>query len=238
MVYCTSMHAMRSFLSLGCLFVVNCSNAQAPVELAGQRFCVPERHVVPEVPWVKPDGRSVRESNGVAISNCLTSRLPSGSLSKSECLFSSEVGTVGVDEDDGFRSGLGSAGYEESVVGRMVIAGDSTHTIADGGRLLVTANPRIWRDQYVWRRNEGLFTFGGKPTAGKDELLVSCNETKTRIGAPAGKFRPIVACNRELVVNGLAISYSFELADKVPSLDAVSRLDQKIADGLDKIRCD
>lgn len=237
-MHCASMSAMRSLaLSLG-LFVVGCSNAQPPVELAGRRFCVPEKHVVPGVPWVKPDGRSVRESKGAAISNCLTSRLPSGSLSKSECLFSPEVSTVVIDEDDGFRSGLGSAGYEESVIGRMVKASDSTHSLVDSGRLLVTANPRLWADRYVWHRKDGLFTPGSKPTAGKDELLVSCKETGTKLDAPAGKFRPVVICNRKFVADRLAVSYSFESESKVPSLDVVLRLDQAIADGLDRIRCD
>jgi hypothetical protein len=230
--------AMRGLsLSVG-LLIAGCSNTQAPVELAGRQFCVPDKHIIPTLAWVKVDSRAVRESNGIGIDNCLIDRQPNGAPSKVECLFPSEVGTVSIDEDDGFRSVLGGAGDKESTIGRMVASSDSTHTIVDGGRLLVIANPKIWRSRYIWRRHNGLFARGSKLTAGKDEFLVSCGDTETRLNSPAYGFRPIVACRRKLMSGKLAISYSFEATSHVPSLEEVLQLDRAIVDGLGRVQCD
>lgn len=231
---------MRNLIvSIGFFFFIGCSNAQTTVELVGQRFCIPKKHVVPDVPWVKPDGKSVRESKGAAIRNCLPERTADNALNKSKCLFSSEIGGLVIDEDDGYRGTQpGDTDFGESVVGRVVMASDTTRTIADDRRLLVTENPKIWGSRYVWYRKGGLFSPDDLPRAKTDELLVSCNNSRTKVGAPAGEMRPIVECDRKFVSNGLAISYSFESASKVPSFDVVSRLDAEVVSGLSKLRCD
>lgn len=231
---------MRNLIaSIGCFFFIGCSNAQTSVELVGQRFCIPKEHVVPDVPWVKPDGKSVREGKGAAISNCLPERMADNALIKSKCLFASEIDGLVVDEDAGYR-GVRPGDYDfgESVIGRVKMADDTTRTITDDRRLLAEENPKRWRGRHVWHRKSGLFSPGDLPTLRMDELLVSCHDSRTRIGAPVSKFRPVVACRREFTSNGIFISYSFESAGKVPSFDVVSRLDAEVVSGLSKLRCD
>lgn len=229
----------KSFVSIGCFFFMGCSNAQTSVELDGQRFCIPKEHMVPEVPWVKPDGKSVRESKGIAIKNCMTERLADNSLIKSKCLFSTKIDGLVIDEDDGYRDTKpGDIDFGESVVGRVVMASDTMRTISDDRRLLVMENPRIWRSLYVWYRKDGRFSPDDLPRSETDELLVSCNNSRTKVGAAGGQMRPAVECDRKLISNGLAISYSFESASKVPSFDVVSRFDAEVVRGFSKFRCD
>lgn len=221
----------RLAVSVSCCLFAACSSAQNHVELAGQRFCVPESHVAPGVPWVKPDGKAVRDSKGIAVSNCLTARTSANALIKSECLFPPAVGTIVIDEDDGFRI------KPSDLVGRIATEEGAVQTVVDDRRLLVTENQKIWRDWYVWYRKGSPFSLGDQPNAG-DELLVTCHKSRSRIGASPSQMRNVFVCDRQSVLNGLSISYSFESESKVPSFDAVARLDKKLIDGLSKIRCD
>jgi len=180
----------------------------------------------------------VAEGKAEAIFNCFTNKLPNNSLVKSDCLLQSEeIDSFVIKDDDGNKFGFGSPGYEDSTIGMVLTANDTTYTVADDGHLLVTENPRIVNNRFVWYRNAGLFSPEDKPTVGKDVLLVSCNDTTTGIGGPPGLSRPMVSCDRDFISENISISYSFESTTPVPSLEKVQRFDQTIVDWLAQAEC-
>jgi len=238
MVCFAGMPAMKWLVLLLVLFVANCSDNQSVFELAGKQFCIPKKYIIQNIPWVKADGRGVVEDKSKAIFNCFTIKLQNNSLAKSDCLFQpEEINSFVIKEDDGNRFGFGSPGYEKSTIGMVLTANDTTHTVADDGHLLVTENPRIVNNRFVWHRNVGLFSLGDKPTVGKDVLLFSCYDTTTGIGAPPGLSRPTVSCYRDFISENISIHYSFESTTPTPSSETISRFDQTIVDWLIQTEC-
>jgi hypothetical protein len=229
---------MRYLAALaGCLLSA-CAVAQNPVEVAGHRFCVPKDHALPKVAWIKPDGRAVRDSDGIAISNCLVVQTAGRALIKSACLFQPELGSVAIDDDDGFKVRVNDPGFRDSLLGRIALGRDTSRTVADRGRLLVTENQRVWSEWFVWHRKDAQPVDASQPVSDDDELVMTCQKSKSRIGASGGEFREFFECKRSFVSAGLSISYSFESESKVPSLDDVIKMDRSIIDGVGKMKCD
>lgn len=220
----------------GCLLSA-CSVAKIPVEVAGHRFCVPKDHVLPKVAWIKPDGRIVRDSGGITISNCLIVQTAGHEFIKSACLFQTELGSVAINDDDGFRVRIKDSGFRDSLLGRIVLGRDTSRTVTDHGRLLVTENQRIWSEWFVWHRKDARSVDANQPVSDEDELVMVCQKSKSRIGAPGGGFRNSFECKRNFVLTGLSVSYSFEPESKVPPLDDVIRMDRSIIDGIGKMKC-
>lgn len=218
-------------------FLSACSAAQNPVEVAGHRFCVPKDHIIPKVAWVKPDGRAVRDSGGVAISNCLLAQTVDHAFTKSACLFQPALQSVAIDDDDGFRIRINESAFRSSLLGRVAQGRDTLRTTADQGRLLVTENQRIWSDWFVWHRKDGQLTNAKQPISDDYELVMTCQKSKSRIGAPGGEFRNFFGCERDFVAKGLFISYSFESENRVPSFDDVKKLDASIMDTVSQMEC-
>jgi len=238
MVRFAGMSAMKWLVLPLSFFVTSCLDHQYTFELSGRQFCMQRKYIIPNIPWVKADGRSVAEGKAEAIFNCFIIDLPNKTRARSDCLLQhEEIDSFVIHEDDGNRFGFGSPGYDNSTIGMALTANDTTHTVADDGRLLVTEGPRAFNNRYVWSRNEGLFSPGDKPTAGKDVLLVFCRNSITPIGAPPGISRPTVSCRREFIYEHFSISYSFESITPVPSLETVSRFDQTIVDWVTQAEC-
>lgn len=228
---------MKSLVVLIGLCLSACSAAQNPVEIGGHRFCVPKGHVIPKVAWVKSDGRAVRDSGGVAISNCLIAQTADHAFIKSACLFQPEIQSVAIDDDDGFRIRIKDPAFRSSLLGRVAQGADTSRTIVDQGRLLVMENQGVWSDWFVWHRKDGRLVNASEPLSDGYELVMACQKSKSRIGAKGGEFRKFFGCERDFVVKGLFLSYSFESESKVPSFVDVKKLDGSIVDAVSQMKC-
>lgn len=228
---------MRSIILHFCALLVGCTAAQVPVNIDGRQLCVPKSHLIPRVAWIKPDGRSVRDNGGIAVKNCLLTLLPDKRLVQSKCLFPPEIGSVAIDPNDGKRMGIGSLGFQDTLMGRISNAKDTRWFESDHGKLLVMENQRLWGDWYIVHRGDNRPNQNRYSLSPSDELIAECHAMRSRVGAPPGQFRNTFECNRNFSTGGLALLYSFEPTLKVPKLSDIDGLDRQLAVGVDRMEC-
>lgn len=223
------------FIVFAC-FASSCSVKTEKYKLLGKMYCPPTNHIIAKIPWVKADNISVRDSNGFALVNCVKASA-SDSKVKEKCLFSREIESVVIDEDQGFRIQPNRPDFKDSLVGRVFLESNSTRELFENGSIIVVENSAIWRSWFVWKLHDNYTNPELIKVKNLNELLMTCSGTVGVARSTSGDIQKNVECERSYNINGLSITYKFASNIKIPSTEFVQNFDEQVLNKIRSFRC-
>lgn len=208
------------------LLLIGCDRSYEVREIEGvkDQFCVPKSHIIDHAPMI-PSG--VPDGTGFAFVGCWGSDL----RSEKNCLLPKVVGGV-VEAADKFRGQRWQDFDEESLVKRTIQDADASFEVSDGGRTVVVSNKNSYWGWFIWEKAQRAANVMALEA---DDVLVAICQSKNMVAPEVSAPRPGVFCERKVLGEEYALSYSFESAGRIPL--NVDELDAQLFAQVNRWRC-
>ena len=211
---------------LAALLLSSCGASYKVYRVTGvnDKFCLPNANAIERIPWIPS---SVPEEKDFAFGGCWQADLNG----QDGCPFPKMVRGGVVSPAKSFRGQLWQDVDNDSMTKRVILGEGSLLEVVEGGRAIIASNKSNYWGWFVWRK-----AVPGNVTQlnNNDELLATCQQKDVALPGTT-RTRPAVLCERRVLGEEYALSYSFESKGRVP-ID-VEKMDTQVFAGIDSWRC-
>lgn len=195
-------------------------------------FCVPPSgYIAPGVWFVPEDPKGM--DLGFSFGGC--HRLPSSeraSCTLPELFIGADVSPLSIKHNEIWRD------LKDAVIFNAVVADPAAEYNVDPTTgFLVVFNRRVWKQWFVWKRDDRQSARDEDRLADPDHLLVSCSDAKD-FPRSAGFGGPdVYGCERYVRGQQYALTYRFMSKQRVPSESQLKEMEAAIFKQVDLWRC-